>query len=259
MLTAAVAAIARALGNNVHMAAKKTSPVVPGQHVTDETDVTETGSAIGRRRREARTTGNPDYEARRRKVLEAAIEVFQRNGYRGTRLAQISKLLGGDRASLYYYFSGKPDLFHALVFDAVEANVLRAEAIRDSAMPSLERLETLVRESVLSFEQHPAVSVFAMEDDRTLEAEPRFVDLRELNRRYADALHSILDQAIAENAVEVRSTQAATIIVMGALNWVNRWFRPQRELNGAELADLVSTFVVRGLTVTADAKSPTQR
>jgi AcrR family transcriptional regulator len=54
-------------------------------------------------------------EARRRAIIEAGREVFQKLGFERTTMSEISKRLGGSKATLYSYFPSKEDLFVACV------------------------------------------------------------------------------------------------------------------------------------------------
>ena len=54
-------------------------------------------------------------EARRRAILDAAIEVFLENGYERTTLTAILEKSGGSRSSLYEFFGGKDGLFLAAI------------------------------------------------------------------------------------------------------------------------------------------------
>jgi AcrR family transcriptional regulator len=54
-------------------------------------------------------------EARRRAILAAARSVFQEQGFERASMAEISKRLGGSKATLYGYFKSKEELFVASV------------------------------------------------------------------------------------------------------------------------------------------------
>lgn len=53
--------------------------------------------------------------ARRSEILDAAQRVFAVHGYRGSSIAQIIKESGLSAGAIYSYYSGKEELFHAVV------------------------------------------------------------------------------------------------------------------------------------------------
>ena len=52
---------------------------------------------------------------RRRRILQAARQVFARGGYAATRMTDIATAAGVGKGTLYEYFRGKEDLFSTLV------------------------------------------------------------------------------------------------------------------------------------------------
>lgn len=54
----------------------------------------------------------PEYkEEARKRIIEAALEVFCRKGYRATKMLDIAKELGISKGAIYTYFNNKEDLF----------------------------------------------------------------------------------------------------------------------------------------------------
>jgi TetR/AcrR family acrAB operon transcriptional repressor len=60
-----------------------------------------------------------DAELTRQAVLDAALQVMSRRGYAATRLEDIARAAKVTRGAIYHYFPGKPELFAALVDEAV--------------------------------------------------------------------------------------------------------------------------------------------
>jgi AcrR family transcriptional regulator len=54
-------------------------------------------------------------QARPNEVLDAALDLFARNGFASTRMEDIAKAAGLSKAAIYLYFPSKTDVFKALV------------------------------------------------------------------------------------------------------------------------------------------------
>jgi AcrR family transcriptional regulator len=82
---------------------------------TDGADLDAEATAVVRR---APFSGNPNVGARgqrtQQRILDAALQVFDEDGYHQCRIDRITKRAGCSRASFYQYFSSKEDLFHQL-------------------------------------------------------------------------------------------------------------------------------------------------
>lgn len=56
----------------------------------------------------------------RRRLFDAASEVFARKGYKSANVAEICKFAGANVASVNYYFSGKESLYKEAYLNAVK-------------------------------------------------------------------------------------------------------------------------------------------
>src|SRR5437763_15586045 len=65
---------------------------------------------VGRPRRDART---PRADTRE-EILIAAAKLFSRHGYHGVRLNEVARAAGLSSPAVYYYFSDKKEILHAL-------------------------------------------------------------------------------------------------------------------------------------------------
>ena len=59
-------------------------------------------------------------EARKQRILRGALEVFKSNGLEGATMDQIAQQSGFGKATLYYYFKSKEDVFSAILEDGWE-------------------------------------------------------------------------------------------------------------------------------------------
>lgn len=53
--------------------------------------------------------------ANEKKILEAALEVFSQNGFRGSTIDQIAEEAGMSKPNLLYYFKSKQDIHETLL------------------------------------------------------------------------------------------------------------------------------------------------
>jgi len=60
-------------------------------------------------------------QARRQAILDAAVEVFQREGFERASMAAICQRIGYSKATLYNYFPSKEELFFEVLFATIEA------------------------------------------------------------------------------------------------------------------------------------------
>lgn len=216
-----------------------------------------TTSGIGQRRANALDEDHPAYRERRQEIVSAAMAVFKQKGYQATKLADIAREAGLDRATLYYYFSGKAELFDEMVSGPVEANALRAEEIRASDLPAPQKLRHLIESLMASYaENFPCLYIFVQENlahvaPERLEWSRR---MRQLNHRYEDALVGIVRDGIEEGTL--RATGDPRIMaygLLGMLGWTSRWFNPdQSPQSAAEIARTFADTFLSGVVIDAE-------
>src|SRR5436309_6120770 len=121
---------------------------------------------MGRRRLSARIDAAPGYQARREEIIAAAGHAFLAKGYRATSFKDIAEAIGVDRASLYYYFESKHDLFRVATGVAVARNIDEAEAIACSDRSPSEQIVEIVRRVLASYtdRDYPYMYLYLQED-----------------------------------------------------------------------------------------------
>ena len=209
------------------------------------------GSKISTRRLNARRTAAGDYEARRAKILEAAAQVFKERGFGSASVDDVAQRAEMDRASIYYYFSGKRELFREMVGGATTENVKMAEQIAAGSATASDKVQALVRGLFASFEKHyPYLYVFVQEDMSHLAQDKSAWsrNILALNRRFDVAVQSIMQEGI--DAGLFRTSGDAKLLsagVVGMCNWSYRWFEPTGKRSASEIADVFADMVLRGL------------
>lgn len=91
-------------------------------------------------------------EEYRKKIINAAGKVFSRNGFKRTSMDEIAREVNMGKSSIYYYFSGKEDIFKAVIM--YEANLMRNEltkAIKSVESP-VEKMERYINVRMSTFE-----------------------------------------------------------------------------------------------------------
>jgi len=212
-------------------------------------------SNIAQRRETARESGDQEYQQRREQLLCVAGKIFREKGYDGASMNDFAKAIGIDRASIYYYISGKEELFQAIVYEAVRANVLMIEAIRDGDDAPPDKVRKLIIGLMKSYETHyPYLYVYVQEDMARISASSTAWarEMRKLSKRFDEATLDIVEQGIREGTIDAKgaSAQMVAFAIVGMCNWSHRWFRPSgrisAEVIGQQFADVVLGGILAG-------------
>ncbi|NKB43686.1 MAG: TetR family transcriptional regulator [Alphaproteobacteria bacterium] len=81
-------------------------------------------------------------EARPKEIVEAALAIFARDGFAGTRLEDVAERVGISKGTIYLYFENKEELFKACVRETLGSHVketMELAAAFDGPTPDLLR------------------------------------------------------------------------------------------------------------------------
>jgi AcrR family transcriptional regulator len=86
------------------------------------------------------------------RILEAGLEVFANFGYEGARMEKIASLVGINKASLYFHFKSKEELFHELFINIINKySFATKKIITDTAVLSTKQRLTTIYEKYLEY------------------------------------------------------------------------------------------------------------
>lgn len=217
-------------------------------------------SNISSRRINARKTGDDEYEKKRKKIITGAAAVFREKGYQAANVGDIAKKAGIDRASIYYYYKGKTELFHEMVEEANFGNVVMAEQIAASDDTPLSKLRILIERLFESYERHyPYLFVYVQEDmTRVLSDKTAWsVKMRALSRRFDTAVISIIQDGLDDGTFGTKgNAKLLAAGIIGMCNWSHRWFEPGKH-DVHQIALSFSDMILHGLKLSRkDSRVP---
>ncbi len=198
-------------------------------------------SNISRRRASALEEGSADYLAKRAELVEIAGKQFKANGFKATTLSEIGRKVGLDRATVYYYFGSKEELFRECVRVGVEANISECERIfADKVRPASERLRAIIQQLMAAYDQYyPHLYVYIQEEMSRITGEQSVWAQRiaSQTRTFERIVFSLVSEQIERG--EMRRdipVKVAANAIFGMLNWTHRWYQP----GGSVPADQIS-------------------
>ena len=106
-------------------------------------------------------------------ILEAALDVFSQNGFRGATVDQIAKAAGLSKPNLLYYFPSKEEIFTALLSQLLDSWLAPLRDLNADGEPLEEILKYTRRKLEMSREMPRESRLFANE---LVQGAPRMID-----------------------------------------------------------------------------------
>ncbi len=148
--------------------------------------------------RKRRGRGRPpaeDAEDVRKKLLDAARELFPRYGYRGVSSRQIGAAAGVNFAMIRYYFGGKPGLYREMLQGVLQPARVTLDAMSTSR--PAERLSDVLENMTRAWAANPWVAGFVVREVLAPDGPMRAMFLREFPERLTPVVERMVEGEIA--------------------------------------------------------------
>jgi len=189
-----------------------------------------------------------DRSSKYHRILEAAVKVFARQGFRQCTVAQIAKEAGVADGTIYLYFKYKDDiLVHFFSFKAKQVfDRFREEVARGA--DSLEKLRNLIRVHLGEFQRDPDMAVvyqIETHQSRRLAEE----QIREMGKMYRDIISDIVEEGQQEGLIR-RDLYLSLVkrFILGAVEeTIGTWLHSGRSYDLVSMADPLVDLFIKGI------------
>ena len=186
------------------------------------------------------------FDRKREVLLREAAASFNRRGYHGTSLAEIAKKLGVTKAALYTYVPSKEDLLyycHDSAMDSASENLQKA---RETGGTGLEKLTKTLRRYLELMLGEEGGYVILLEENAMKPAHVRAIVKR--RDQFEQGLREFVVEGIKDKSIAPCNPKLAIFMVMGALNWSRKWYRPNGAWTGPQIAFALTEMLERSLS-----------
>ena len=196
-------------------------------------------------------------EVQRERILQAAADLFARQGYANTTMAQIVGALGVTKPFVYYYFRDKQEIFEVLSWRPAVACFTVLDLPADDARPAcaqvLEALERLIRATLA----HYPCGFFPYREPQVYRPEYTAA-LKKLANHFYGRLCPLLEQARRDGDLDFADTKITALAACSLPGFLYTWYRPDGRLPADALVAELSVLAGRvlGLKTSVDGSQP---
>lgn len=195
-------------------------------------------------------------DAKRHALLREAARAFNRQGFHATSLDDLAGKLGVTKAALYHYFPSKKALLKACFDEVMGAAIANLKQAVRNGRTGREKLRLAFAGYLTEIIDELSVAVVTIEDN-TLSAEDRAAVVRERDR-FENELRDLVREGIKDGSIVPCDPKLVVFTMLGAMNWVPRWFRHGGGWSEEQLADAMTEILDRAIS-TQPARALAQR
>ncbi|MFZ0760781.1 MAG: TetR/AcrR family transcriptional regulator [Candidatus Sulfotelmatobacter sp.] len=184
----------------------------------------------------------------RQEILRTAARLFQQRGYDATSMNDVAAALRLSKGGLYHHFQSKDEILFEIMNHAMEITQERVlDPVRGIADPE-ERLRALIRlhiEVVLS-PRDREITVMLHENHPLPPALRKRINSRK--KDYIHFLENLMAEAQKSHPAKGKvSPRAAAFALLGMINWIYQWYKPEGELQAQNLIPQFTELVFGGI------------
>ena len=186
----------------------------------------------------------------RQEILRTAARLFQQRGYDATSMNDVAAALKLSKGGLYHHFQSKDEILYEIMNHAMEITQERVlNPVRSIADPE-ERLRALIRlhiEVVLS-PRDREITVMLHENHPLPPALRKRINARK--KDYIHFLESLMTEVQNKAQHQTRgkvSPRAAAFALLGMINWIYQWYKPEGELQAQNLVPQFTDLIFGGI------------
>jgi AcrR family transcriptional regulator len=192
---------------------------------------------------------------REREIVDAAAEIFHRQGYADTSVQDVADAVGILKGSLYYYIKSKEDLLFRVLEEVHEDAHGIIEEVAAMDAPPLERLFAYFRAHVEYNTRNLTKVAVNYHDFGLLSGDRREKIIKE-RQVYERFVVGLIKEAQESGDVRPEvDARLAAYSALGMANWVYTWYKPSGKTSPDELAELIAEMIVGGLRAAGNGTS----
>jgi AcrR family transcriptional regulator len=200
----------------------------------------------GRRSRRARAPRNTDTTAATRiDILKSAAKAFRRLGYHGATVENIAAALRMKKGNLYYYFKNKEEILFACHQYSLDRLLRLLEEVERSGLAPAQKLRAIIVAAVHTILDELHGTALILELEALSPAHLKTVIAR--RDQFDRGIRQVLEEGIADGSFSPADVKLRTFALLGAVNWIPRWFNPTGPATSTEIADRFADYLLAGL------------
>lgn len=192
------------------------------------------------------TANQADQSDRVLQILAEAARLFAIKGYDGTSMRDIAVACGISKSLLYHHFSNKDEIYARV---AVGSTLELYLFVRDRvpAGPPSQKIRAFMIATAEYFRRYrwawiASTTAFWNDPDRHRQKE-------RLTRRdrFENFLRGLIQEAIDAGEIRKLDVPMTGRLILSSLNWMHRWYNPNKTATPEQIADIFFNMVFNGL------------
>ncbi|HTV96677.1 MAG TPA: TetR/AcrR family transcriptional regulator [Steroidobacteraceae bacterium] len=174
-------------------------------------------------------------DSKREAVIRAAARAFSARGYHETSIDEIAAALNVTKPTIYYYVANKEQLLLECILTGLERVLEPFRRARPPGVSAREQLNETIRHYAQAIASEFGGCMVRAEDLGLAPAS--LMRIKELKSEIDHGIRQLLEDGVRDGSISAQDTKMTAFALAGALNWIAHWYRENRSMTAAQIAE----------------------
>lgn len=172
----------------------------------------------------------------RQEIIDAAVDMFYEFGYQKASLRYIANRVGITQAAIYYHFRNKEEILYTIIEKFSNDIFFTVKSALSGKGTPVEKLREAIYQHIISIKTERKGAKIIIEDKRFLSGELNKL-VKEKEKIIYNFYKNHLEELQKNRKIDECDLTAATFGILGMINWLYHWYRPEKRLSIEQVAE----------------------
>jgi AcrR family transcriptional regulator len=185
------------------------------------------------------------FDERREQILRSLASFVRDRRLASLTMRDIADQLGLVKGNLYYYFKSKQEILYHCHVKCIAISLAALDEVTAMDLAPAEALRVLLVKHIRNITEDVYGGVLLTDLENLTPAQrKRYVAMRD---RFERGVRDMIRGGIADGTFAPQNVELASITILGAINWIPKWHRPDGPLSSTEIAEQMANQLIRSL------------
>ena len=200
---------------------------------------------MAQRPKKATRTYNP--EKTRSLIINAALSLFQKQGFTETSISDIVEKAGLTKGAFYHHFDTKEAILLLIHDEYIEHQLSEARQILEDHDDPKEQLVLMIHSMINAIDKYNANVAIFFQERRFLQGKS-FKHVRRDRDELGELFRGIVARGVEQGVFRKSIDPAiATFGILGMCAWTYQWYREDGRMSAEEIADSFAEIALSGI------------
>jgi len=183
-------------------------------------------------------------QKKKRDIILSAVKIVNKKGSQEATMEEIAAELLMTKGSLYYYFKNKEDLLFQCHEMVLGQAISELQHYVNEVISNEQKLRKMIANHIRYMIEEKETFNMIIKPDQTFSKDYLHPILRKRNE-YAAWFDEVIQQGVEEGEFTIKEPKIARMILLGSMNWIQQWYKPDRDKSIEELQAIYADYLLK--------------